>query len=41
MLLIARELGYITQQIQNERIEQVEEVARLINGLIRKLSAVS
>ena len=41
MSLIATELGYLSQTIQNQRIEQVEEVARLINGLIRKLSANS
>lgn len=39
MLLIATELGYITESTQKERIEQTEEVAKLLNGLIRKLNA--
>lgn len=41
MLLIATELEYITVTTQKGRIDQIEEVARLINGLIRKLNADS
>ena len=39
MLLVATELGYITEATKEKRIQQTEEVAKLINGLIRKLSA--
>lgn len=41
MLLIATELGYISQTTQKKRIDQAEEAARLLNGLIRKLTADS
>lgn len=39
MLLVASELGYISAATKEKRIQQTEEVAKLINGFIRKLSA--
>lgn len=41
MLLTATDLGFITIESQKKLLEQTEEVAKLINGLIRKLSADS
>ncbi len=40
MLLIALKLGYITSVQQEELVKKADEVSRLLNGFIKKLSAM-
>lgn len=41
MLILATKLKYIPEDQAPERITNIQEVAKLINGLVRKLSADS
>jgi four helix bundle protein len=41
MILLATELQYISSDQKDRLIESVEQVSRLLNGLIKKLSALS
>lgn len=40
MLIIAIRLGYLKPEDQNVLIKKVDEVSRLLNGFIKKLSAM-
>jgi four helix bundle protein len=39
-IMLTRRLGYITEQVADELLLDISEVGRLVNGLIRSLSAI-